>query len=139
MTAIEFLTAEQVVEIQQSTLANSGPPNMDKLEGALYRVETMHTYENCDDIYKLAGMYLIAIAKAHAFNDANKRTAFQAASIFLIMNGSELLESSLLVKLTVMAAMDEANLNEIAFSLRLMSDYMNDIMFDYDDEEYMKS
>ncbi|WP_338091408.1 Fic family protein [Sodalis ligni] len=53
------------------TLPQSGQPDINKLAGALNRVETLHYYENCDDVFKLAAMYLIGIAKAHAFNDAN--------------------------------------------------------------------
>ncbi|MGP0844409.1 type II toxin-antitoxin system death-on-curing family toxin [Serratia sp. CY83965] len=132
--AIEFLTTEQVIDIQSSTLPNSGPPNMDLLEGALNRIHTLHQYEECDDVFMLAAMYLVAIAKAHAFNDANKRTAFQAASIFLMMNGFELGTSFRLVKLTVMAAMDNANMRDVAFSLMLLSDYEDHLMADYPEE-----
>lgn len=144
----EFLTPQQVIEIQRDTLANSGPPDMTKLEGALYRVTTLHHYEECNDVFTLAAQYLIAIAKAHAFNDANKRTAFQAASIFLLMNIDpniaeednpapyDLNQSYELVKLTVLAAMDEANLAETSFALRLLSSYRNDLMEDYD-ENYL--
>lgn len=74
MTDITFLTTAQVVDIQSSTLPNSGDPNLGKLEGLLNRVHTLHHYEECDDIFTLAAMYLIAIAKGHAFHDANKRT-----------------------------------------------------------------
>lgn len=87
---IRFLTVDEVVEIQRSTLPNSGKPDISKLEGALSRIEALRDYEECEDIFKFSAMYLISIAKAHAFNDANKRTAFQAASVFLILNGVEL-------------------------------------------------
>ncbi|QDK85536.1 type II toxin-antitoxin system death-on-curing family toxin [Citrobacter amalonaticus] len=142
----EFLTPEQVIEIQRDTLPNSGAPDMGRLEGALNRVKTLHFYEDCNDIFTLAAQYLIAIAKAHAFNDANKRTAFQAAAIFLLMNVDpsipaeeepqpyDLNQSYYLVKLTVLAAMDEANLEQVSFGLRLLSSYRNDLMVDYDDD-----
>ncbi|MBU9866800.1 type II toxin-antitoxin system death-on-curing family toxin [Rahnella aceris] len=129
-----FLTADQVIDIQQNTLEHSGPPNIDRLEGALNRVLTLHYYENCDDIFALAGMYLVGIAKAHAFNDANKRTAFQAAAIFLLMNGCELGNSFRLVKLTVMAAMDDADLFETAFALKLLSNFGDELLDGYPDE-----
>ncbi|WP_413739386.1 type II toxin-antitoxin system death-on-curing family toxin [Sodalis sp. RH14] len=76
----------------------------------------------------MAAMYLIGIAKAHAFNDANKRTAFQATSVFLLMNGIELNESLYLVKLTLFSAMDQANIEETTFALRLLSNYMNELL-----------
>lgn len=132
MDDIEFLTLEQVVEIQQATLPNSGPPDEGRLQGALYRVQTLADYEGCDDLFSFAAMYLIAIARAHAFNDANKRTAFTATSVFLLMNGYELNASFELVKLTVLTAMGEVELNEAAFALRILSDYRNDIMAEHD-------
>lgn len=131
---INFLEPLQVIEIQSSTLPNSGDPHLDKLEGALYRVHCLHFYENCNDIFILAAQYLIAIAKAHAFNDANKRTAFQSASIFLLMNGYELGTSEELVKLTIFAASDDASLIEAAFALRLLSDYGDELLDDYPDD-----
>ncbi|MDY3573520.1 type II toxin-antitoxin system death-on-curing family toxin [Enterobacter ludwigii] len=132
MDDIAFLTPDQVVEIQTSTLPNSGPADEGKLHGALFRVQTLAEYEGCDDIFTFAAMYLIAIAKAHAFNDANKRTAFQATSVFLLMNGVELNASFELVKLTVLAAMGEAELDNTAFALRILSDYRNDIVAEHD-------
>lgn len=132
MIDFEFLTTKQVIEIQNSTLPNSGPPDEGKLEGALFRVQTLAEYDGCEDIFAFAAMYLIAIAKAHAFNDANKRTAFQATSVFLLMNGFELNASFELVKLTVLAAMGEVELENTAFALRILSDYRNDIVAEHD-------
>lgn len=132
MMEIEFLTMDQVTLIQRWTLPKSGLPDEGRLQGALFRVQTLAEYDGCDDVFKFAAMYLIAIAKAHAFHDANKRTAFQAASIFLMMNGYELNSSFELVKLTVLAAMGEAELDETAFALRILSDYRNDIMDEHD-------
>ncbi|UKJ19772.1 type II toxin-antitoxin system death-on-curing family toxin [Enterobacter mori] len=132
MDEIVFLTMEQVVEIHTSTLPNSGVPNEGRLQGALFRIQTLAEYDGCEDIFSFAAMYLIAIAKAHAFNDANKRTAFQATSIFLLMNGFELNASFELVKLTVLAAMGEAELQNTAFALRILSDYRNDIVAEHD-------
>ena len=134
---IRFLTTEEVIEIQSSTLPNSGAPDIDKLEGALNRVQSLIDYENCDDLFSLAGMYLIAIAKAHAFNDANKRTAFQAASVFLLLNDCELNSSFELVKLTVLAAMGEVEVGQASFALRILSDYRNDLMAEHELDGYL--
>ncbi len=95
----------------------------------LNRVDALHYYKHCNDVFKLAAMYLIGIAKAHAFNYANKRTAFQATSVFLLMNGIELNESLFLVKLTFFAAMDQANIEETNI-LSLFPNYMNGLLED---------
>lgn len=43
------------------------------------------------DLSDLGAAYAFGIAKAHAFVDGNKRTAFQAAFVFLRLNGLDLL------------------------------------------------
>lgn len=135
--SITLLTTEQVIDLQSSTLPNSGEPHMDKLEGALFRVQTLIDYENCEDVFLLAAMYLVGIAKAHAFHDANKRTAFQAASVFLMLNGFELNRSFELVKLTVMAAMNEADIESTRFALMILSDYRDELMDGYEEDDYL--
>ncbi|RLM13333.1 death-on-curing protein [Gibbsiella quercinecans] len=130
MDDITFLTIDEVITIQKTTLPHSGEPDRGKLEGALSRVQNLGIYEECDDIFKFAAMYMVAIAKSHAFNDANKRTAFQAASVFLLMNGYELNTSIELVKLTVFAATGEADCDGAALALKLLSDYKNDLLAD---------
>ncbi len=42
------------------------------------------------DMAGLAASYAEGIARAHAFVDGNKRTAFQAAFVFLYLNGLDL-------------------------------------------------
>lgn len=130
MKEIKFLTVDQVIAIQKSTLPNSGTPDIGRLEGALFRIQTLKDYEGCQDVFKFAAMYLIAIAKAHAFMDANKRTAFQATSIFLLLNGYDLNPSDELVKLTLFAATDEANIEGVALALKLLSNYKADLLLE---------
>lgn len=131
---IVFLSREEVERIHVETLPQGGNANIGALEGALNRVKTLHYYKGVDDIYALAAMYLIGIAKAHAFHDGNKRTAFQSASIFLMMNRSELSNSLLLVKLTVFSAMGAASLEEVTFALKLLSDCGNELISGYEDD-----
>jgi len=42
------------------------------------------------DVFELAACYAAFIAVAHAFNDANKRTAFATMDTILALNGIEL-------------------------------------------------
>ncbi|WP_294833336.1 type II toxin-antitoxin system death-on-curing family toxin [uncultured Gilliamella sp.] len=126
MNKIEFLTVDQVIAIQKLTLPNSGSPDIGKLEGALSRIQNLKDYENCQDVFRFAAMYLIAIAKAHAFLDANKRTAFQATSTFLILNGYELNESDELVNLTISAATGESDIENVTSALKSLSNYKTD-------------
>lgn len=60
------------------------------LEAALARPQNKWHYEPGSDLATLAAAYAFGLAKAHAFNDGNKRTAFLTAVIFLGLNGKDL-------------------------------------------------
>ncbi|WP_133138822.1 type II toxin-antitoxin system death-on-curing family toxin [Legionella genomosp. 1] len=89
-----FLTVEDVVFIQGEILSSASVTDIGKLESALKRAEQYHHYENINDIVELTAIYIIGIAKAHAFPDGNKRTAFLSATYFLDLNGYALEENS---------------------------------------------
>ena len=53
----------------------------------------VNAYENETNIFRLAAVYGIGIAKNHAFLDGNKRTAFLAIGLFLRLNVFNLVAS----------------------------------------------
>lgn len=61
------------------------------LEGTLARVENRLTYGMIADAFDLAACYAVVIAQGHYFNDANKRTAFRAMQVCLVLNGVQML------------------------------------------------
>jgi death-on-curing protein len=91
--ALIFLTVDDVIFIQGEILSNASVTDIGKLESALKRAEQYHHYENVNDIIDLTTIYIMGIAKAHAFPDGNKRTAFLAATYFLDLNGYSLEEN----------------------------------------------
>jgi len=113
MKEIVFLSVQQVCGIQKATLPGVPSGNIGLLEGAINRVINQHHYNGISDIFELASMYLVAIAKAHAFPDANKRTAFQSALIFLQLNDVFVEESEEMVDVTVKAAEGSVTTEEI--------------------------
>jgi death-on-curing protein len=60
------------------------------LDSALHRPINHFQYDGVGDIAELAAIYGVAIAKNHPFIDGNKRAAFQAAVLFLRLNGLRL-------------------------------------------------
>jgi death-on-curing protein len=60
------------------------------LESALNRPQNLFHYERVTNLARLAASYAFGIAKNHPFNDGNKRAAFQAATVFLWINGLDL-------------------------------------------------
>lgn len=57
------------------------------LAAILARPRNLLGYEGVTDLHRLAASYAFGIATGHPFNDANKRTAFVVAVVFLAVNG----------------------------------------------------
>lgn len=76
------------------------------LEAALARPQQKAHYEPDTDLAELAAAYAFGLAKAHPFNDGNKRTAFLTAVIFLGLNGKDLdaTEAEVVQAMTALAA-----------------------------------
>jgi death-on-curing protein len=60
------------------------------LESALARPQHVWTSEADADLATLAAEYGFGLARNHAFLDGNKRVAFVATNVFLILNGYEI-------------------------------------------------
>jgi death-on-curing protein len=86
--------ADEVVAINAYEVGATGEPFLvldhGKLDGALARPRNLFLYEDQDDVLTLAVALLMAVAKAHAFAQGNKRTAFFAMGVFLRANGYDL-------------------------------------------------
>lgn len=65
----------------------SGIRDLTLLEAACARPLNRAIYDQ-PDLYDIAAAYAFGVAKAHAFVDGNKRTAFVAAFTFLALNGA---------------------------------------------------
>jgi death on curing protein len=86
------------------------------LEGALMRPRNLVAYGEKVTTERLAALYGVGVAKAHAFVDGNKRIAFAVMVAFLKANGRHLdatEAAATRVMLAVAASeMDEAGLRE---------------------------
>jgi len=88
--------------------------NRGALEGALGRIENRRMYEELDDVFEIAGMYAEAIAKGHAFSDANKRTALVSALVYLYLEGFVIERTPALEDIMVDVAKSELNHLDLA-------------------------
>jgi death-on-curing protein len=84
----------------------SGIRDLGAVQSALARPRNLASYEDCNDLARLAAAYAYGIAKNHGFADGNKRTALVAADLFLILNGYELTSSPAENVLTVLGVAD---------------------------------
>ena len=93
-----WLSSDDLRDLNLFTVTKAGEPfgvlNEGALEGALARPANHYFYEGEDDVLVLACVLLIAIGRAHAFMQGNKRTALLAANLFLMRNGYVLRHTS---------------------------------------------
>lgn len=83
-------------------------------ESALARPQQLACYGE-PDVYALAAAYGCGLARNHPFIDGNKRTAFVAVELFLLLNGVALVAGDADCVLT-MLAVAEGSLEEPAFA-----------------------
>ena len=96
MTGLEFLEPDVVLFLHDQALREYGGVQGLKDEGLLHSalgrpVNKLACAEPGSlDLFDLAAAYAYDLASNHAFNDANKRTAWACCVLFLKVNGVEL-------------------------------------------------
>lgn len=92
----------------------SGLRDSGLLEGALDRPKNLVAYNPDVTLRELAALYGVAVAKAHAFTDGNKRIAFAVMVAFLRAHGQALDSSEAEATATMLdvasSAIDETEL-----------------------------
>lgn len=90
---MKYLQAQDVIAIhEQVILPNElqGIASDKSIEAILARIENRMAFGMINDVYELAACYACYLTVGHAFNDANKRTAFASMDVCLSLNGIEL-------------------------------------------------
>ncbi|MBB4255289.1 death-on-curing protein [Rhizobium sp. BK008] len=88
------------------------------LEGALNRPVNYFHYHDVDEVPALAAQLVLAVGKAHAFEQGNKRTAWAAGRLFIRNNGYHLKIEK--VPQTTVAEIVELMMVDVAQTRRLI-------------------
>lgn len=117
-----WIESEVLYAIHAEQLAEhgglEGVRDANAFESALARPEQLAHYGN-PDAADLAAAYGFGIARNHPFTDGNKRTAFVAVELFLVLNGRELNATDAECVTTILhLAAGELTENEFAHWLR---------------------
>ncbi|MDR3742293.1 MAG: type II toxin-antitoxin system death-on-curing family toxin, partial [Terracidiphilus sp.] len=119
-------TPDDIITLNQCVVAATGEPFgllfSDLVESALGRLQSHWAYQDEDDALSLAVTLLFALARNHPFEQGNKRTAFEAAIIFLEANGyglsDDLPDSEELARLITAAIAHERDEADVEAALR---------------------
>ena len=90
---MKYLSPKDVVMIHEQVIEPNelqGMAQHKSIEAILSRIDNRIAYGMINDVFELAACYACYIAVGHAFNDANKRTAFATMDVCLTLNGIEL-------------------------------------------------
>lgn len=90
-SALRFLSRDAVVVLHRESLSEHGGIDGIRDEGllqsALHRCVHKSNYEPAASVIELAASLAFGLARNHAFNDGDERTAMIATFVFLEMNG----------------------------------------------------
>ncbi len=120
---IKYLTAKDVLFyhdiILKDTVEDQGIAPHTSIESALHRIDHHITYDDLDDIYEIAALYGVAIAKGHCFNNGNKRTALVSMLSFLLINNIEIdVGNDIIEELMVEIATDQMDRMQVTAWLK---------------------
>ena len=89
-----WLEVDEIIELDRLIVESTGEPfgilDYGLLNSAMARPINRYLYDEEQDVVSLAVCLLFGIARNHAFMQGNKRTGFEAALVFLEVNGYEL-------------------------------------------------
>ncbi|MDI3360310.1 type II toxin-antitoxin system death-on-curing family toxin [Lelliottia sp. V89_10] len=100
-----------------------GIPDAERVGAIISRVEQAAYYSDpVPDVFEMAALYWVAIARGHIFNDANKRTALASTLFYLLRNNIQIRnhpeDQARLVDLTLEAATGDRDVAYLAAQLR---------------------
>ncbi len=94
----QWIDLSVVLAIHEQQIAEHGGSlgirDLGMIESALWRPQNLLLY-NDPDIFDLAAAYGYGLAQNHGFIDGNKRTAYVATRLFLILNGYDISASAI--------------------------------------------
>jgi len=113
-----WLSGDVLLAVHDEQLAEhggaAGVRDLGLFESALSRPRNLVGYGN-PDVCELAAAYGYGLARNHPFIDGNKRTAFVAVELFLVLNGRDLMADDATCVLT-MLAVAAGTMNEPSFA-----------------------
>ncbi len=118
MSDYRWINPQVLLLLHDESLAEHGgaPGLRDEvlLDSALGRPQNLLAYGS-PDLSDLAASYGYGLAKNHAFVDGNKRAAFLAVGLFLMVNGHRLVATQAEATMT-MLALAAGHMDESAFA-----------------------
>ena len=125
---LDFVVAvHDAIIVELGGLPGFAAAGVGGVESALFRIDNHAAYGGADDVFVIAAMYAVAIARGHVFNDANKRTGLTCALTYLDQQGVSLPKTPALEQVMVEVAEGRIDQEQLADYLSsLWSDFLED-------------
>lgn len=93
--AVRYLSYDDLVNLNQACIdvtpgEIAGVLKPNQLASSQARPSQIRYYEQTNDMARLAAALMCSLIQSHPFHNANKRTAFMAAVVFMRINGHAL-------------------------------------------------
>ncbi len=115
----DWLAPDDIIQLNELVVEYTEEPHLVRdvglLESAVYRPQQHYAFQDERDTVTLAVILLVGIARNHPFEQGNKRTAFEAAAIFLDQNGFTLEAPDTVEFATLMIEMIERKISDQQF------------------------
>ena len=119
-----WIELSEVIALNRAAVSITGEmhllTNPATLESAVMSPRNLFHYENEDDIGVLGCRLIVALSRAHAFIQGNKRTAWLSGVMFLNMNGYDVILPSAEANALVAAQITNIIQRDVAESELLM-------------------
>lgn len=119
---MRHISRQEIFELHESLIKRyggcSGCADPDKINALLSRVFNYAYYDGVEDVFALAAMYFVAIARGHVFVDGNKRTALAVCLLFLKRNNVSIHHVPSLEQMAVDVAQGLVSASDLANYLR---------------------
>lgn len=133
----DWLEPDDIIQLNELVVEYTDEPHLVRdfglLESATYRPQQHYAYQDERDTVTLAVILLVGIARNHPFEQGNKRTAFEAAAIFLDQNGYVLEAPDTAEFASLMIEMIERKISDQQFE-----DIYRSYVRRYDDEQLLE-
>ncbi|APR35502.1 type II toxin-antitoxin system death-on-curing family toxin [Paraburkholderia sp. SOS3] len=121
LDAAFVLQIHDEILLEEPGLAGFSGRGFDGLQSTLARIDNWAQYAGLNDVFGIAAMYGVAIARGHVFNDANKRTALVSALTYLRLQGITVDRDARLEEIMVRVAEGTIGLERFAEILWLIA------------------
>ncbi|MGE8518943.1 MAG: type II toxin-antitoxin system death-on-curing family toxin [Alcaligenes faecalis] len=114
------ITIHDQIIVEFGGLPGNASGGRGAVESALNRIDNYIEYQDINDVFAIASLYAVTIARGHVFNDGNKRTGLTCALTYLYQQDIFIPQAEVLEEIMVDVASGAVEFEEFASILSVL-------------------